>query len=265
MSKESKVKTKLLLIFFLILSFPSISEAEADFYIDKPSAVKLVQKLINAVKADNKKQVAALVNYPLGRRYPLKSIKNQEEFIENYSTLFDEKLKKEIIEFNPERDIFWNWQGIALLHGGIWLDFDGKIRSLNFDSDKEQVQWDRAIEKEKTRLHPSIRNFTKPILEGETKTHIIRIDQEGDEFYGNYRYSSWTITKTTKDRPDLVIRNGEMELEGTGGNHHYVFKNGKYIYTIYISLIGMAPLRDTLEVQKDGTTILHQEIQYQSR
>ena len=55
----------------------------------------------------------------------------------------------------------------------------------------------------------------------------------------------------------VALINGGITFEGSGGNHHYTFKNGRYSYVLQVTVIGC----DTsppgwLEVYKDDKLLL---------
>lgn len=55
------------------------------------------------------------------------------------------------------------------------------------------------------------------------------------------------------------MNNGELEFQGSGGNHVITFTNGKYNYKVYRNIIGEENTPDiTLEVEENEKTILHQ-------
>ncbi len=62
-------------------------------------------------------------------------------------------------------------------------------------------------------------------------------------------------------QPDLILTKGECFTEGTGGNHRYVFKNGEYVYTCSITVMGEGEQPPaTLEVHKNRKQLLFQEV-----
>lgn len=144
--------------------------------------------------------------------------------------------------------------------GEIWLDYDGKLLAVNYQSKTEQLKKAQLIKIEKKGLHPSIQTFRKPIKVFETAKYRVRIDDLGNY---NYRYVSWSIKSTMRDKPDLIIENGEYIPEGTGGNHRYEFKNGEYIYDCAIMEMteeGGAPV--LLTINKSGKKILFERAKW---
>ena len=172
--------------------------------------------------------------------------------------MFDRKLIDLIVNSNPAKD--WSavgWRGIMLGSGSVWLDYDGVLTAVNYQSDVEAKKIAKLVALEKSGLHTSINKFVKPVIILLTKKYRIRID---DMSAGKYRYASWKIDAKIGDKPDLIILNGEFVPDGSGGNYHYTFKNGKYIYECGITVLGeedSAPAY--LTIYKDGKEILSEE------
>jgi len=214
-----------------------------------------VLPVIAAFKTHDKTAIAAHIRYPLKRQYPLPDIKNEAEFITRFDEVFDEELVAVIASSNIDTD--WDkvgWRGIMLNNGVMWVDTDGKVIAVNTQNTTEQAHAEKLIAQNKQSLHSSIKTFQKPILDWDTAKYRVRIDDLGD---GNFRYASWSIDKSPSDKPDIVLINGDITFEGSGGNHHYTFKNGRYSYILHVTIIGS----DTsppgwLEVYKDEKLLL---------
>ncbi len=195
-----------------------------------------VVEFINTIK--NKKQVLldSMIRYPLSRQYPLPDIKEKTEMGQRYNEVFDEPLLQKILNSDPAKD--WSdvgWRGIMLNNGELWIDYDGSLLAVNHQSAWETKKRHELIEADRNRLHPSLQKYVEPICILRTKKFLIRIDDLGNY---NYRYASWPVNKTMADRPDLVISKGELIFEGSGGNHHYQFKKGRYTYECGIVIMG---------------------------
>ena len=229
-----------------------------EYKFDKKTQA-IVKRFITAVKNNDRITVAKLIQYPLGRPYPLPSINNEPEMIAKFSQVFDKQLIKEITDSSIKTD--WSavgWRGIVLNNGIIWFTYDGLVRAVNYQSPMEKKLKGAMIKKIKQQLHQSLRQFVLPVLVAETKQFKIRIDDLGKE---NYRYAAWSVNKTPSTKPDLILANGKIIYEGSGGNHHYEFKNGKYTYSIQITVLGTAESpAGWLEVIKTDKLILRQKI-----
>ncbi|MFH6997868.1 hypothetical protein ACHRVZ_08035 [Flavobacterium sp. FlaQc-57] len=197
---------------------------------------KFVKTFINNVKNDNKDGIGDLVSYPLKREYPIPDIKNKAEFVKRYNEIFDSTLKNEITKSDPVKN--WSdmgWRGIMLNQGNIWLDIDGRLIAVNYQSKFESDLKKSLIAAQIKGLDPSIAFFQTPICILETSKFKIRIDNLGNN---NYRYASWSVTKEMSEKPDLVINGGKLVVEGTGGNHQYEFKKDNYTYECAIIVLG---------------------------
>lgn len=248
-----KIKFKIITLFFLGV-FSNLAFGQ-DL---KPEYQKFIKTFINNVKNDKKEAVANMISYPFKREYPIPTIKNKTEFIKRYNEIFDAELKSEIIKSNSAKD--WSemgWRGIMLNQGTVWFDTEGRLISINHQSKLEKDLKTKIIAKEKAKLHPSIAKFKDPECVLETSKFRIRIDDLGNN---NYRYASWSIKKQMSEKPDLVIKKGKLILDGNGGNHHFEFKKGEYVYECHIS-----PLREKgtspagLKIYQNKKIILSQD------
>jgi hypothetical protein len=143
-------------------------------------------------------------------------------------------------------------------NGVVWIEsYDGKITAVNYQSNFEKKLKKDLIEKERESVHTSLKAFESPIYKIKTKKYLIRIDKLSDS---KYRYASWKIGEQESSKPDLILKNGQLEFEGSGGNSVITFSNGNYKYKVYRNIIGEDNSPDiTLEVEKNGQTILTED------
>ena len=96
----------------------------------------------------------------------------------------------------------------------------------------------------------------EPILEWITEHYRIRVDftqrtenvvwrrDESKPFdgpqptFGGFRYAAWDADKTHDQEPDLILYGGQLIYEGSGGDHRYLFTNGKYRYEVWVNVLG---------------------------
>ncbi len=217
-----------------------------------------VQYFIDCVKKKDVTALNELISYPFKRAYPIPSIKDSAEFRARFSEVFDDSLIALITTSNVKKD--WSemgWRGIKLESGSVWIQFDGSLHAVNYQSKTEKAMQAELIEQERKLLYVSLQDFASPDLIIETSKFRIRIDEMSD---GTYRYASWGINKQVSDKPDLILKNGILEFDGSGGNHHFVFKNKNYEYICWIFMLGSDETPDArLEVLAGEKEILNQE------
>lgn len=244
---------KLLLLSLFIFNIGFSQDEELD-----EASLKHVEKIISIFKTNNIQEVSNAISYPLTREYPIPSVKDEAELKSRYNEIFDENLIAEIANSKPEQWSEVGWRGIMLNFGIVWLDVDeGKITAVNYQSDFERKMQEELIYNDKEELHASLQDFDTPVYKITTSKFLIRIDALEN---GKYRYASWKINKKESSKPDLILTNGKMEIQGTGGNHAVVFTNKNYTYSIFRNIIGREKEPDvTLVVEKDNQTILTQD------
>lgn len=241
------------IVFCLSLLFTSNTFALEQKYHE------FILPVIAAFEGDDKAAIASLVYYPLKRRYPIPDIKDEAELINRFDEVFDDELTAVIASSSIDTD--WDsvgWRGIMLNNGVMWVDTDGKIIAVNTQNAKEQALAKSLIKQGKQSLHASINTFEKPVLDWKTANYHIRVDDLGDH---NFRYAVWGIDKKPSDKPDMVLLNGDITFEGSGGNHNYTFKNGRYSYVLQVTIIGC----DTsppgwIEVYKGDELLLAEDV-----
>ncbi len=248
------MKTLILFLFVALLNSNCI--AQQDIY-DSINVNKVVRNFISAVKQHDTNKIAKMISFPFKREYPIPDLKNRKELGRRYKEVFDDSLVKLISNSSPKDD--WGrvgWRGIMLLNGVVWLDDDGRLITINYQSALERKMKQNIIVTERNLLHESIRKYKEPVHILETKKYRIRIDELAN---GKYRYVSWNKNKKMSDTPDLVINNGEVEHDGSGGNHHYTFTNNGYTYTCNIVILGTANSPDAyLHILKGEKELLRQ-------
>ena len=219
---------------------------------------KLVYDFIDCFKSNDHEELVAKTIYPFERTYPIPEIKNSQEFLKRYTEVFDDSLVEKIIKAGPSVD--WSevaWRCVMLFDGVVWLNQNGNLISVNYQTKVEKRKREELIRLEKKTLDESLQKFKQPICIIETSTFQIRFDDLGE---GNFRYASWALKNKMSDKPDLVIKNGEYIPEGSGGNHIYHFKNQDYVYDCSIFVLSEAYTpAQFLSIYKSGKEILSQK------
>ena len=242
---------QLLLAVFLYASVTAFGQ-------DNPNPnPKATAAFIALVKQQDKQAIADKVNYPFRRQYPLPSINNKQEFLARYNEVFDDSLIHIIAISDPARD--WTsggWRGISLNRGQVWLDDNGKLIGINYQTKTEAAKRAALIEADKNAIFPALRDYKQPVLAFQTEKFKVRIDDMGDR---TFRYASWPVNGKTIEQPDILIADGKFVREGSGGNHYFSFENGAYTYKVEVTIIGKEKLPPTLTISKGEETILVQK------
>jgi len=62
-----------------------------------------------------------------------------------------------------------------------------------------------------------------------TKKFKIKIDRQPN---GKYLYQSWPANGKITSKPSMIISDGEVIPDGTGGNYYFEFNNNGYTYQV---------------------------------
>jgi hypothetical protein len=220
----------------------------------EPEEIDSIQKLIELFKKADVEGISNKISYPLDRDYPIPSIRNKEEFIKRFHEVFDQKLIDNIAQSDISQWTEVGWRGIMLDNGVVWMSFQpGFISAINYQSKREKNIQAELIRKDKEQLHATLRNFKSPVYKIQTEKFLIRIDELSEN---SYRYVSWKAAADEAILPDLVLKNGICEMQGSGGNHEFTFVNGIYTYKVRRNILGERDSPDvTIQVEKRGEII----------
>ena len=245
--EEQKIKIQELAGF----EAPKLLEEQSEI---KQQELEKINALIALFKKKDIDGISNKISYPFYRQYPIPQIKDKEEFKRRFSEVFDQILIDKIANSKISQWSEVGWRGIMLDNGDLWMDTDGVITSINYQSGFEKNLRTSLIATEKGDLYPSLKAFKNPVFKVKTKIYLIRIDELSDY---NYRYAAWKVNENETSKPDLVLNNGQIQYEGSGGNYVITFVNGIYTYKVYRNAIGSDTSPDiTLEVEENGIIIL---------
>lgn len=106
-------------------------------------------------------------------------------------------------------------------------------------------------------LHESLADYAALVIYFRTKNYIVRVDSLAN---GDYRYASWKVTSTMKDKPGIVIAGKKHDLE----SNSYTFVNNGVEYIVGFkdkepTSEGMFFFNEFLLVRKNGKVILKEE------
>ncbi len=76
---------------------------------------------------------------------------------------------------------------------------------------------------------PAFQTVPKTVII-KTKKFKIRIDKQPN---GKYLYQSWNANASLTTKPSMIISDGDLVPDGTGGNYYIVFNNEGYTYQVW--------------------------------
>ncbi len=181
-------------------------------------------KLKKALRANDRRAVAHMIDYPLQRELPLRPITNAGAFLKHWDEYFDAVTAKEIIDQKPEQ---YGWRGIALVNGMVWFK-DGRIISINSDADAYKAALAAAKRVEARKLYADAQGYDRIEQQCNTKTLHVRVQKHGDDL----RYFAWKRGAPLSGKPQLELKNGTFEDAGSDGGAVLTFKTGDFTYQV---------------------------------
>ncbi len=196
-----------------------------------PKSIKQrYRQIVNLVNQDDAKALSELIAYPLRRPNPLPDIATSEQFVAYYPTIFDTKFKQLLRQYADS--YIFERRGFGLVggpfSGELWIDYTGKIMTVNYESAQEIELRVKLTESIKAQSHPSIRDWIENVLVCRSNNLLVRIDRTAK----GLRYVSWSKGHAIADKPDLILYNGNQESQGSAGGWTWTFTNGGWTYII---------------------------------
>jgi hypothetical protein len=90
---------------------------------DCPSAIAFFDRLQIALKNDDRRELASIVNYPLLTTLNHKKthIRSREELLSHFDELFDAGVRCAILN-SKRKEVWGNWRGFMIGRGAVWFD-----------------------------------------------------------------------------------------------------------------------------------------------
>ncbi len=253
-----KLISKSLLLLVMLLPFANSCPSQT---VETSSAVQdpnyaadyiAAKALQAALKENNRKAVAALIEYPLRRDEPLRAIKNNKEFLKHWQEYFDAASTKAVLTASAEQ---FGWRGVALKGGIVWFN-NGHISAINLQTTAYLKAFEAAKLQDSSRLYASARGYDKITYQCRTQSRFVRIQQHGDDL----RYFAWKNGSSLKAKPELELKGGKYDAQGSGGNFDLDFENNGFTYSLNVghNLCG-EDCNDHLVVQQ-GSKIQSSEV-----
>lgn len=94
-----------------------------------------------------------------------------------------------------------------------------------------------------------------------TKKFKIRIDKQPN---GNYLYQSWGANTKITAKPSMIISDGELIPDGSGGNYYFEFNNNGTLYQVwrnYLTASAKKAPYTLVVIDGNGKTLVKQDAQ----
>jgi hypothetical protein len=94
-----------------------------------------------------------------------------------------------------------------------------------------------------------------------TKKFKVRIDKQPN---GNYLYQSWGANTKITEKPSMIISNGELIPDGSGGNYYFEFNNNGTLYQVwrnYLTASAKKAPYTLVVIDGNGETLVRQDAQ----
>lgn len=225
---------KILFLFLLLaLILCASSYAQSDPLKD-PGLCDNIRKTVNYITNKNVNALSRRIQYPIDRDYPLLSIKGPKDLIARFDELFDSIFISKLTLSFSDSTIFERNGNYGLVQGeygfigDLWFNYDGMLITVNYMSERAEVERKRLEDSIRLQTHISIRDWRSNQLVASSNKYLIRIDYVGDSL----RYASWNKGKTQSDKPDLVIMGGKWEAQGSMGGWTWTFINKGWKYIV---------------------------------
>ena len=140
---------------------PKLLEEQSEI---KQQELERINALIALFKKKDIDGISNKISYPLYRQYPIPQIKDKQEFKKRFSEVFDQILIDKIANSKISQWSEVGWRGIMLDNGELWMDTDGVITSINYQSGFETNLRTSLIANEKDDLHTSLKTFKNPVF-----------------------------------------------------------------------------------------------------
>lgn len=94
-----------------------------------------------------------------------------------------------------------------------------------------------------------------------TKKFKIKIDKQPN---GNYLYQSWGANTKISAKPSMIISDGDVIPDGSGGNYYFEFNNNGTLYQVWRNYLTNSTKKapyTLVVIDSNGKTIVRQDAQ----
>ncbi|MBW8523467.1 hypothetical protein K0U91_11860 [Chryseobacterium chendengshani] len=94
-----------------------------------------------------------------------------------------------------------------------------------------------------------------------TKKFKIKIDRQPN---GNYLYQSWGANTKITSKPSMIVSDGEVVPDGSGGNYYFEFNNNGTFYQVWRNYLTNSSKKapyTLVVIGENGETLVRQDAQ----
>lgn len=216
-----------------------------------------VKRFVKAIEKNDRKELAAVVSYPLQRPYPLHDIESAEEMEKYYAVMVDDSLRLIVTNAHPSDWVEDGWRGYTLKDGGyVWID--DSVYEIPYVSKRERTIRDSLSRREMSSVSKRLRGDWHPefCLRGSENQTIYRIDSKKNK--GKEKIYRMVVYEKdadlTGDPAELLT--GHKETEGTAQTAIYYFSGDGLVKAIYTPDVTDDTPPSIEYTGRDGTTLL---------
>jgi hypothetical protein len=132
---------------------------------------------------------------------------------------------------------------------------------LSFTSTKDNSEISNPTEKIANSRDKKFQERIPKTVIIKTKKFKIKIDKQPN---GNYLYQSWGANTKISAKPAMIISDGDVIPDGSGGNYYFEFNNNGTLYQVWRNYLTNSTKKapyTLVVIDSNGETIVRQDAQ----
>ena len=132
---------------------------------------------------------------------------------------------------------------------------------LSFTSTKDNSEISNPTEKIANSRDKKFQERIPKTVIIKTKKFKIKIDKQPN---GNYLYQSWGANTKISAKPAMIISDGDVIPDGSGGNYYFEFNNNGTLYQVWRNYLTNSTKKapyTLVVIDNNGETIVRQDAQ----
>lgn len=132
---------------------------------------------------------------------------------------------------------------------------------LSLANSKDNTEITKPTEKISNSREKKIQERIPKTVIIKTKKFKIKIDKQPN---GNYLYQSWGANTKISAKPSMIISDGEVVPDGSGGNYYFEFNNNGTLYQVWRNYLTNSSKKapyTLVVIDGNGETLVRQDAQ----